>query len=536
MLLVRAGSRLLTRPWTSPLSLSHHSLRAMSSIYVLPIDPVAPSSEAVPNLDTAKLWASAPSSTKPPKVGTTRIFYDAPSAGDVTALTSLGDKFSTNKDDDKRELVRKAIGSAVKKVKELGEGVEGRTVTVDASADPHAAAVAALLAEYKFTLKTKPPSPFDLALKEPLADKLSFSPTASSPEWETGVVYAKAQNLARTLMELPANLMTPTAFTEEIKSEFSDIPNVEIIVRDEAWAAEQAWLVSSRIDVLYMMFITHYKGAAKDSRPLVFVGKGITFDSGGISLKPSAGMKLMRGDMGGAATVCSAALAIAQLKIPVNLVVLTPLCENLPGPSANKPGDVVYGMNGKSIEVDNTDAEGRLVLSDALYYGSTKFKPHTLIDVATLTGAMDVALGEIYSGIFTVRPHPPVLVPLTHPAHRQNSDSLWHELDVAGRAEFDRFWRMPLDEDYGPQIYSSNADLCNTGGKPAGSCTAALFLKSFVEGVEPSESGEAPAVRWAHLDIAGTMEATRATPYLETGMTGRPTRALIEFASRLSKQ
>ncbi|KAG2154682.1 peptidase M17, leucyl aminopeptidase [Suillus clintonianus] len=212
-------------------------------------------------------------------------------------------------------------------------------------------------------------------------------------------------------------------------------------------------------------------------------------------------MKLMRGDMGGAATVVSSLLAIAQLQLPINVVTFTPLCENSPGPKATK----IYAMNGKSVEVDNMDTEGRLVLPDALYYASTEFKPHTVIDVAILTGVMDIALGEIYSGVFTT------------------SDALWNRLNVAGESEYDRFWRMPLDEDYGAQIYSSNADLCNTGGKLAGACTAALFLKAFVDGIEATDGLE-PSVRWAYLDIAGTMEFTRPTPYQETGMTGRPVR------------
>jgi aminopeptidase len=323
-------------------------------------------------------------------------------------------------------------------------------------------------------------------------------------------------------MELPANIITPTAFTERVIAEFSGVANVEIIVRDEAWAAEKGMRtflsVTQGTSEPAKFLEIHYKGASDSSaQPLAFVGKGITFDSGGISLKPGANMKLMRGDMGGAATVVSSALAIAQLKIPINLVAITPLCENMPGPSATKPGDIIYTMNGKSVEVDNTDAEGRLILSDALYYTSTTYKPHTLVDLATLTGAMDVALGEIYSGVFST------------------SDSLWNELRVAGEAEHDRFWRMPLDDEYGPQIHSSNADLQNTGGRSAGSCTAALFLKAFVEGIE-AEGGNEPLLRWAHIDIAGTMEASRPTPYLEKGMTGRPVRALVEFAKRLASQ
>ncbi|OSD02808.1 leucine aminopeptidase [Trametes coccinea BRFM310] len=492
-----------------------------SSIYVLPVDPTSPSTPSAAKasgVDAAKLWHTAPGAAKA-KAGTTHLFYGESA---VTALASLGEKFAQKACAERREVVRKAVGSAVKKVRDLGEDVRGSEVLVDASADAHAAAVAAHLAAYKFTLKTKPASPFDPRVGEAQPEQLQLAPLAKDKDWETGVVYARAQNLARTLMELPANIMTPTAFTERIKAEFAGVPNVEVIVRDAEWAAQKGMntflSVTKGTSEPAKFLEIHYKGAARDATPLVFVGKGITFDSGGISLKPSAGMSLMRGDMGGAATVCAAALAIAQLQVPINLVVLTPLTENMPGPAANKPGDIVYAMNGKSIEIDNTDAEGRLILSDAIYYGSTEYKPHTLIDVATLTGSMDYGLGEVYSGVFT------------------NSDSLWNELHAAGEREYDRFWRMPLDEEYGPQIYSSNADLCNTGGKRAGCCTAALFLKSFVEGVEPADGAEEPSVRWAHLDIAGSMEASRGYAYQEKGMTGRPTRALIEFARRLAQQ
>lgn len=493
-------------------------LRTMSSkAYVVPIDPKNPAGNAAPGVNPASLWSSLPQTQKPAKVGTSHLFYGTP-AFDVTALVSLGEGFDSKTGDVRREIVRKAIGSGVKSVKGLGDGVS--EAVIDASTDPHAAAVAAHLALYNFSLKTSPPSAFDPRGMAGVPKKLKISTNTNSADWDRGVVYANAQNLARTLMELPANMMTPTAFCERVQAEFSGIPNVEVIVRDEAWAAEKGMRtflsVTQGTDQPAKFLEIHYKGApSKDAQPLAFVGKGITFDSGGISLKPSAGMKLMRGDMGGAATVVSSLLAIAQLQLPINVVAVTPLCENLPGPKATKPGDVIYAMNGKSVEVDNTDAEGRLVLADALYYASTEFKPHTVIDVATLTGAMDVALGEIYTGVFTT------------------SDALWERLSVAGENEYDRFWRMPLDEDYGPQIYSSNADLCNTGGKPAGSCTAALFLKAFVDGIE-AKDGQEPSVRWAHLDIAGTMEFTRPIPYQEKGMTGRPVRALVEFVRRLS--
>ncbi|KAJ7144822.1 cytosol aminopeptidase family, catalytic domain-containing protein [Mycena crocata] len=466
-----------------------------------------------PKSQPSELWAT--SVAKPPKVGSTRIFFNPEN---VTALSSLGPDFAKRNADGKRELVRRSVGSAVKEVTRLAEEVT--EVVVDGSADPHAAAVAAHLALYSFTLKTDPPSAFNPNLKEPMPEKVAIKALNASQEWDRGVVYAKAQNLARTLMELPGNMMTPTIFSQRVQKEFAGIENVQVFVRDEVWAAEKGmrtFLSVSHGSAEPAKFVEiHYKGATSpDAPPLVLVGKGITFDTGGISLKPGADMKLMRGDMGGAAAVVAAARAIAQLKLPINLVVLTPLAENMPSGTATKPGDIIYAMNGKSVEVDNTDAEGRLVLSDALYYGSTEFKAHTLIDVATLTGAMDIALGEVFTGVFST------------------SDALWESLHAAGESEYDRFWRMPLDEDYGPQIYGSNADLQNTGGKPAGSCTAALFLKAFVHGLEP-EDGTAP-LAWAHIDIAGTMEATCPTPYLGRGMTGSSVRALVEYARRLTQ-
>ncbi|KIM38237.1 hypothetical protein M413DRAFT_447983 [Hebeloma cylindrosporum] len=486
-----------------------------SSAFVLPYDHQT-TGDVVEGIDAAKLWSTTPQGEKLPKAGTTRIFYNTPPSK-LTTVSSLGDGFSSKTAEERRELVRKSVGGAVKELRDL-EGV--KDVAVDASVDPHAAAVAAHLALYNFTLKTSPPSAFNPSLKEPIPAKLSFTPLQASKEWDRGVIYAESQNLARTLMELPANMMTPTAFTERVQKEFEGVPNVEIFVRDEAWAAEKNMNVFLSVthgtSEPAKFLEIHYKGAPnKDEQPLAFVGKGITFDSGGISLKPGADMKLMRGDMGGAATVVSAALAIAKLSIPVNLVVSTPLTENMPGPSATKPGDIIYAMNGKSVEVDNTDAEGRLVLSDAIYYTATEYKPHTLIDVATLTGAMMIALGEVYSGVFST------------------SDELWERLHAAGEIEHDRFWRMPLDDEFGPLIHSSNADLQNTGGRAGGSCTAALFLKPFAEGSE-AKNGQMPAMKWAHLDIAGSMEATRPNPYQEKGMTGRPVRALVEYVRQLA--
>lgn len=253
----------------------------------------------------------------------------------------------------------------------------------------------------------------------------------------------------------------------------------------------------------------HYLGGANtNDSPLVFVGKGVTFDSGGISLKPSSGMDAMRADMGGAATVCSAIVTAAALNLPLNIIGLAPLCENMPSGKANKPGDVVRAKNGKTIQVDNTDAEGRLLLADALCYAHN-FNARAIVNAATLTGAMDVALGSAATGVFT------------------NSSWLWAHLYEASILTGDRVWRMPLFEHYTKQVTDCPlADLSNIGkySRAGGACTAAAFLKEFVT-----------ASHWAHLDIAGVMSNKDEVPYLRKGMAGRPTRTLVEFAARLSQ-
>ena len=208
----------------------------------------------------------------------------------------------------------------------------------------------------------------------------------------------------------------------------------------------------------------HYKGGGGgDKSLLALVGKGITFDSGGISLKPPSKMSEMKADMGGGAIVSASLYGIAKLGLPINVVVF---CENMHSGHAVKPGDVVMAMNGKSIEVDNTDAEGRLILADAIYYTNSTFKPHTLIDMATLTGSMSIELGGVYSDVFT------------------NSDILWKQLSTSGKKTNDKFWRMPLEDAYQKGLIKSNvADLVNSDDRYGASNIAASFLKEFVNGL-----------------------------------------------------
>jgi leucyl aminopeptidase len=241
--------------------------------------------------------------------------------------------------------------------------------------------------------------------------------------------------------------------------------------------------------------ILRYRGGRKAGGPVVLVGKGITFDTGGISLKPGPQMDEMKYDMSGAGTVLAVLQAAAELRLPLEVVGLVPTCENMPSGRATRPGDIVRSMSGQTIEVLNTDAEGRLILCDALTYG-LRFRPSAMIDIATLTGACVVALGKYRSGLLA------------------NSDRLASALLDAGEAAHDPAWRLPLGEEYMEQLKSPFADVANIGGREAGTITAAAFLSRFVEKTD-----------WAHLDIAGTAWVTGP----QKGSTGRPVPLLVEF-------
>lgn len=243
------------------------------------------------------------------------------------------------------------------------------------------------------------------------------------------------------------------------------------------------------------LIILEHKGGADKDAPIVLVGKGLTFDAGGISIKPSAAMDEMKYDMCGGASVIGTMRAIAEMKLPLNVIAIVPSSENMPDGDANKPGDIVTSMSGQTIEILNTDAEGRLILCDALTYAK-RFKPSVVIDVATLTGACVVALGAHASGVFS------------------NCDPLARELIDAGEKSLDRAWQMPLWDDYDKQLKSNFADMANIGGPKAGAVTAACFLARYTK-----------AYDWAHLDIAGTAWISGD----DKGATGRPVKLLCEF-------
>ena len=402
------------------------------------------------------------------------------------------------------EAIRTSIGAGVSALKS-DDSID--KIEVDSAGNAKAASEGAQLALYSYdVLKSKKKAPPILSQCQ-----LMELPAACVNDWRDGLIHAKSQNLARNLMETPGNHMTPRLFVEAIKAavdkEYTN--NVTVVVRDKEWIADQKMgsflSVAKGSDEPPFLLEIHYKNS--DSAPICLVGKGVTFDTGGISIKPSKGMDAMRADMGGAACVAAATLGASSLNLPINLVTLIPLCENMPSGCATKPGDVVTAMNGKTIQVDNTDAEGRLILADALTYADS-FDPSCVVDMATLTGAMAVALGGECVGTYST------------------CDDLWTTLEKGGHTSGDRLWRMPLFKEYGDLLKSATADINNISSAPyGGSITAAKFLQNFVE-----------CKSWAHLDIAGVMDSTDSMGYLPKGMSGRPTRSIIEALKLMSLQ
>jgi leucyl aminopeptidase len=313
-----------------------------------------------------------------------------------------------------------------------------------------------------------------------------------------GSAIAAGMTLARECANRPANHCTPSHLASEAKrlAKAHDF-KVEVLERKDCEKLGMgSFLCVAQGSYEPLKFIVlRYEGAAKGSAPVVLVGKGITFDTGGISIKPSAEMDEMKFDMGGAASVLGTFRALGDLKPRLNVVGLIPTCENMPSGRSVKPGDVVTSMSGQTIEVLNTDAEGRLILCDALTYAE-RFKPSAVIDIATLTGACVIALGHHRSGLFST------------------DDALAEALLSSATAALDPAWRMPLDDEYGEALKSNFADMGNVGGRAGGAITAALFLKKF--------TAKYP---WAHLDIAGTAWRSGAAK----GATGRPVPLLTHY-------
>jgi leucyl aminopeptidase len=369
------------------------------------------------------------------------------------------------------------------------------------------AVLAAYESAYRFDrLKSKAEKP-----KQSLA-KIQFTlltgkPTAAlQTSLNQAVAIAQGMVLTKDLGNLPGNICTPSYLAQQAVSLAKTHKTIKTTVLEEKDMKKLG--MGSLLSVTQgsaepaKLITLEYHGADKKQKPVVLVGKGITFDSGGISLKPGAEMDEMKYDMCGAASVLGTILAIAEMGLKLNVVGIIPSSDNMPSGTASKPGDIVTSMSGQTIEILNTDAEGRLVLCDALTYAA-RFTPDTVIDIATLTGACIIALGHVASGLFS------------------NEDKLAHELLAAGEQTQDKAWHMPLWDEYQTQLDSNFADMQNIGGRAGGSITAACFLSRYTK-----------AYRWAHLDIAGTAWKSGK----DKGATGRPvpllTQYLINHAAR----
>lgn len=327
---------------------------------------------------------------------------------------------------------------------------------------------------------------------------------------DTALILAETSNFSKWLGDLPGNLMTPTILADETVKAAKGT-GVKVTVWDKARIKKEGFGgllgVSLGSSEEPRFIIMEYKGAGAKAKPVVFVGKGLTFDSGGISIKPSAAMEEMKYDMCGGANVIGTILAIAKLKLKINVVGLVPSTENMPGPSANKPGDIMIARNGKTVEIFNTDAEGRLILADALSYAS-ELKPAAIIDAATLTGAIVMALSNIHTGVFT------------------RSSKLMRQIQDASDLTGELVWQMPLVDFHYDDVKGTYADLCNISNyKGAGSSTAAAFLEQFVD----------DGIPWAHFDIAGTAwnTANRQSYVPKKGATAVMLRTFVELAKEL---
>ena len=347
---------------------------------------------------------------------------------------------------------------------------------------------------YKSKKSAGAPKAFTLAMKESKKARGIFD--------ELNAV-AEGVEFARNLVNEPANVLTPLAFAARtsaltelgVKREVLTVAQMKRLGMGALLGVGQGSANPSRLVVL------RWQGARnKSAQPLAFVGKGVCFDTGGISIKPSANMGDMKGDMGGAAAVTGLMHALARRKAKVNAVGVIGLVENMPSGAAQRPGDIVKSMSGQTIEVLNTDAEGRLVLADAIWYTQKRFKPAFIIDLATLTGAIMIALGQEYAGLFS------------------DDDRLAQQLEAVGRDEGEKVWRMPVCDAFDKMINTPNADMQNIGGRFAGSSTAAQFLKRFVNGVP-----------WVHLDIAGTAMGSPKTPTSRTWASGYGVKLLDRF-------
>ncbi|KAJ9592898.1 hypothetical protein L9F63_015476, partial [Diploptera punctata] len=438
--------------------------------------------------------------------GDVQVFQNLESEYYSVAVAGLGKEdvgFNTLENlDECRENVRIAAGAGVRALRSLGIG----TISVEGFGQAEASAEGAGLAAWRF-------QEYRAREDRKVVPSLELYHDPDFDGWNRGLLKAEAQNLARTLCDTPANIMTPTAFSNAVIESLCAC-GIGVEMRDKDWIESKklnAFLAVAKGSTEAPAFLElSYCGGHQDEKPIAFVGKGITYDSGGLCIKKCKQMREYRGDLAGAAVIIATFKAAASLGLPINLQAAIPLCENMISGMAMKPGDVVFAINGSSIEIEHTDNEGRIIMADALLYVREQHKPRLVIDVASLTRGIRSALGGAATGVYTI-----------------NHD-LWREINKAGAITGDRVWRFPLWHHFTKKVtYKPNADVTNTGMGPGGyPCKGAAFLKEFV-----------PCGDWMHLDITGCglLSHARDYPYLSVGrMTGRPTRTLIQFLYQIA--
>jgi leucyl aminopeptidase len=437
-------------------------------------------------------------------LGKTLLLHNVPHvAADRVLLVGLGKERELNE-----TAYRKALSAAIAALKNTGASeatiflTELNVKKRDVPWRIEQAVLAAIEGSYRFDrLKSKPPEQKRVLKKVVLHVERRTEIAEGEAAVKRAGAIADGVSFARDLGNLPGNYCTPTYLAEQaVALGKSNGLKVQVLEQKDIQALNMgAFLaVAQGSRQPPKLIVMEYHGAARDQAPVALVGKGITFDTGGISIKPAAEMDEMKFDMCGAASVLGTMKAISQMKLPVNVVGVIPATENMPGGNAIKPGDIVTTMSGQTVEILNTDAEGRLILCDALTYVE-RYNPSAVIDIATLTGAMVIALGHVATGIFS------------------NNDGLAREVIQAGETAWDRAWHMPLWDDYQEMLKSNFADFPNIGTRAGGSITAACFLARFTK-----------AYPWAHLDIAGTAWKSGA----EKGATGRPVALLSQFLVR----
>ena len=435
------------------------------------------------------------------RLGATLLLHDLPGIASARVLlVGLGNQAEFG-----AKQYRRAVSAAVSALSETGAAdaevhlTELAVEKQDAEWRALHAASSARTTTYRFEqMKSRPEKPASALNRLVFSVKKAGDLKRAARGLSRGLALAHGVNLARDLGNLPGNVCTPAYLADEARKLAKHHRlKVQVLERADMKKLGMNTLLSVAAGSSEppKLIVLEYSHGPKSQKPVVLVGKGVTFDTGGISIKPAPEMDEMKFDMSGAGSVLGTIKAIAEMKLPVNMVGIIPATENMPGGRATKPGDIVTSMSGQTVEILNTDAEGRLILCDALTYAE-RYQPAAVIDIATLTGACVIALGHVVSGLFA------------------NSDPLAREVLAAGDLSGDRAWHLPLHDEYQEQLRSNFADFANIGGRPAGAVTAACFLSRFTK-----------KYPWAHLDVAGTAWKSGR----EKGSTGRPVPLLTQF-------